>query len=228
MNKQNIKISFIIPCFNEENNIQKTIKEIFNLSSKYTQKKIELIIVDDGSTDRTYEKIKVHKLVRKFQHKNNMGIGAAYKTGLKMAKGKYVIMIPGDNSHPTTSIEPIINNIEKSDIIIPFTTKKGKRSIIRFFLSKTFTFFLNYYFKLNIRYFNGTVLHKRSILNEIEINSDGFDYQAEILVKLILKGFSYKEVEVIINERREGESKAVSFTNGIKILRNLVKLKKSL
>ena len=86
---------------------------------------------------------------------------------------------------------------------------------------------MNYYFKLNIRYFNGTVLHKRSILNEIEINSDGFDYQAEILVKLILKGFSYKEVEVIINERREGESKAVSFTNGIKILRNLVKLKKA-
>ena len=88
-------------------------------------------------------------------------------------------MIPGDNSHPITSIEPIIKNIGKSDIIIPFTTQKGKRSLLRFILSKAFTLLLNSYFNLKVKYFNGTVLHKRSILNEIEINSDGFDYQVK-------------------------------------------------
>lgn len=228
MSNRFVKISFIIPCFNEENNIQNTVKEILDLSRKCSLKNIELIIIDDGSNDKTYEKIKTEKKIRKFQHKKNIGIGAAYKTGLKKSKGEYIIMIPGDNSHPITSIEPIIKNIGKSDIIIPFTTQKGKRSLLRFILSKAFTLLLNSYFNLKVKYFNGTVLHKRSILNEIEINSDGFDYQAEILIKLIHKKFLYKEVEVVINERKEGQSKAVSVSNAFKILKNLIKLKKNL
>ena len=80
-------------------------------------------------------------------------------------------------------------------ILIPFTTKKGKRSIPRLILSKVFTFFL----KNNI-----SKIHKKSNLIDLEIESSGFDYQAEILIKLLQKGYSYKEVEVIVNERVEG------------------------
>ena len=58
-----------------------------------------------------------------------------YKTGLKKSKGEYIIMIPGDNSHPITSIEPIIKNIGKSDIIIPFTTQKEKKFVKIYFVN---------------------------------------------------------------------------------------------
>ena len=228
MIKSNIKISFIVPCFNEESNIIDTIDEIFLVSNKCLFDKFELIIIDDGSTDKTFQKVKVNKNIRKFKHKKNIGIGAAYKTGLQKSKGEYVIMIPGDNSHPLSSIKPIIEKIGTSDIIIPFTAKKGKRSIARFFLSKIFTFLINITFNLNIKYFNGTVLHKKSLLDLIKIQSDGFDYQAEILIKLIHKGFSYTEIEVLVSERKEGTSKAVSLSNGFKIMRNLISLKKEL
>tara|TARA_B100001057_G_C22864669_1_gene955982 strand:+ start:2094 stop:2789 length:696 start_codon:yes stop_codon:yes gene_type:complete len=228
MIKSKIKISFIVPCFNEESNIINTIEEILKISNKCLFKPFELIIVDDGSTDKTFQKIKIYENIRKYKHKKNIGIGAAYKTGLKKSKGEYIIMIPGDNSHPLSSIEPIIKKIGKSDIIIPFTTKKGKRSIARFFLSKIFTFLINIFFNLNIKYFNGTVLHKKKLLDLIKIKSNGFDYQAEILIKLIREGFSYDEVEVFINEREEGTSKAVSLSNGFKIMWNLISLKKEL
>ena len=226
MTKSKIKISFIVPCFNEESNIINTIEEILHISNKCIFDRFELIIIDDGSTDNTFKQVKANKNIRKFKHKKNIGIGAAYKTGLQKSKGEYIIMIPGDNSHPLSSIKPIIEKIGTSDIIIPFTTKKGGRSIARFFLSKAFTFLINTLFNLNLKYFNGTVLHKKSLLNLIKIQSNGFDYQAEILIKLIRKGFSYEEVEVLINERKEGTSKAVSLSNGFKIMWNLISLKK--
>jgi len=221
-----VKISFITPCFNEENNVNNTINEIFKTCKICSIKNFELIIIDDGSSDNTFQKIIKNKKIVKLRHKNNLGIGAAYKTGLKKSKGDYIMMIPGDNSHPVSSIKPLIMNIGKSDIIIPFTTKKGKRSIPRLILSKVFTFFLNYFFNLNIKYFNGTVIHKKSNLIDLEIESSGFDYQAEILIKLLQRGYSYKEVEVIVNERVEGSSNAVSISNGLKIIKNLIKLRK--
>ena len=61
MSNRFVKISFIILCFNEENNIQNTVKEILDLSRKCSLKNIELIIIDDGSNDKTYEKIKTEK-----------------------------------------------------------------------------------------------------------------------------------------------------------------------
>ena len=125
MVESKIKVSFIVPCFNEENNIIKTIEEILHISNKCLYNQFELIIVDDGSTDKTFQKVKIDKKIRKFKHKKNIGIGAAYKTGLQKSKGEYIIMIPGDNSHPLSTIEPIIKKIGTSDIIIPFTTKKG-------------------------------------------------------------------------------------------------------
>ena len=228
MSKPKIKLSFIIPCFNEENNISFTIKEIFRALKLCSIRNYELIVIDDGSTDETYAKIKRLKKIRVLKHKKNFGIGAAYKNGVSHSNGEYIIMIPGDNSHPSSSIVPILREMGNSDIIIPFTKKKGERSLIRYLLSKTFTFIMNFYFDSNIKYFNGTVLHKKSILKQIKINSDGFDYQSEVLIKLIKKGFSYKEIEVYINERKEGESKAVSISNGLKIMQNLIKLRKIL
>ena len=136
-------------------------------------------------------------------------------------------MIPGDNSHPASSIQPILEVMGKKDIIIPFTLKKGKRSFFRYCLSNVFTSVVNFIFDMNIKYYNGTVLHKRELLKKLKINSNGFDYQAEILIKLIKQGHTYEFIKVEINEREIGTSKAVSIYNGFKIIKNLILIKKS-
>ena len=228
MSKPNLQVSFIVLCFNEEKNVNYAIKEIFKVTKLCNLKKFEIIVIDDGSLDKTYKVIKKHKTIRKFRNKINLGMGGAYKSGLEKSIGEYVIMIPGDNSHPASSIKPIIDKRGTSDIIIPYTDNKGKRSLSRYLLSKIFTNLVNSIFKLNLNYFNGTVLHQKKILDHIEIQTNGFDYQAEILIKLLNLGYLYEQIPVRITERIEGESKAVSISNSIKIIQNLFRLKKQL
>ena len=226
MTKSNIQVSFIVLCFNEEKNINKTIEEIFKTSKVCDLKNFEIIVIDDGSFDNSYNIVKKHKSIKKFKNKINLGMGGAYKEGLKKSKGEYIIMIPGDNSHPVSSIKPIIERKGTTDMIIPYTDKKGNRNFFRYILSKLFTGLVNYIFKLNLNYYNGTVLHKKKILDKIEIHTNGFDYQAEILIKLINMGYLFEQIPVSITERIEGKSKAVSISNSIKIVQNLYSLKK--
>ena len=228
MTKLNNKICFIVPCYNEENNINNTLDEINKVIKKLNVKYYEIIVIDDGSVDNTYLKVKKTNFLKKFKLKRNLGIGGAYKYGLDKSNSKYVIMIPGDNSHPASSIQPILEVMGKKDIIIPFTLKKGKRSFFRYCLSNVFTSVVNFIFDMNIKYYNGTVLHKRELLKKLKINSNGFDYQAEILIKLIKQGHTYEFIKVEINEREIGTSKAVSIYNGFKIIKNLILIKKNL
>ena len=228
MSKLNSEICFIVPCYNEENNINYTLDEINKVIKKLNVKYYEIIVVDDGSIDNTYLKVKKTNFLKKFKLKRNLGIGGAYKYGLGKSNSKYVIMIPGDNSHPASSIQPILEIMGKKDIIIPFTLKKGKRSFFRYCLSNIFTLVVNFIFDMNIKYYNGTVLHKRDLLKKLKINSNGFDYQAEILIKLIKQGHTYEFIKVEINEREIGTSKAVSINNVFKIIKNLIQIKKNL
>ena len=75
---------------------------------------------------------------------------------------------------------------------------------------------------MNIKYYNGTVLHKSDLLKKLKINSNGFDYQAEILIKLIKQGHTYEFIKVEINEREIGTSKAVSIYNVFKIIKRSI------
>ena len=228
MTKLNSEICFIIPCYNEENNINNTIFEINKVIKKLNIKYYEIIVIDDGSTDNTYLKTKKIKFLKKFKLKINLGIGGAYKYGLGKSNSKYIIMIPGDNSHPASSISPILEIMGKKDIIIPFTLEKGQRSLFRYYLSNVFTLIVNFIFNMNIKYYNGTVLHKSDLLKKLKINTNGFDYQAEILIKLINLGHTYEFIKVKINEREIGKSKAVSINNSLKIIKNLIQIKKNL
>ena len=158
MTKSNIQISFIVLCFNEEKNINKTIEEIFKTSKVCDLKNFEIIVIDDGSFDNSYNIVKKHKSIKKFKNKINLGMGGAYKAGLKKSKGEYVIMIPGDNSHPVSSIKPIIERKGTTDMIIPYTDKKGNRNFFRYILSKLFTGLVNYIFKLNLNYYTKSYL----------------------------------------------------------------------
>ncbi len=228
MAKLNSKICFIIPCYNEEKNINYTLLEINKVIKELKIKYYEIIVIDDGSTDNTYLEVKRNKFLKKFKLKRNLGIGGAYKYGLGKSNSKYIIMIPGDNSHPASSIRPILEILGNKDIIIPFTLKKGKRSFFRYCLSNIFTLLVNFIFNMNIKYYNGTVAHKSDLLKKLIINSNGFDYQAEILIKLIKQGHTYEFIEVQINEREIGKSKAVSIYNTFKIIKNLIQIKKNL
>lgn len=223
-----MKISFVIPCFNEENNIIDTIKVINSIVSKKVIDNYEIIVVDDGSYDNTYKKISHLKKTNEIiviKHDRNRGFGAAYKSGVKRSTGEYVIMIPGDNAHSSEEITRILKSRGKADIIVPYSKSRGGRSVTRFLLSKLFTKVVNTIFFLNVKYYNGLVLHKGNLIRNLTIDTDGFTYQVYALVTLIKRGATVNYINVEVRERSSGKSSAVNFKNLIEVFKSIVKLR---
>jgi dolichol-phosphate mannosyltransferase len=220
------RFSFVVPCFNEQDNVAPTVDAIRRAVAHGDDH--EIILVDDGSLDQTLPHMQAlasaDPCIRLVQNPVNLGLGGSYKRGVAVAAGTYVIMIPGDNGFPASSIAEILRHAGQADIVIPIVANPGARTWFRAVASRCFTRLLNSMFRLDVGYYNGAVLHRRSLLREIEIRTDGFAYQAEALVKLIAGGASYTQCVVQIQERETGRSSALSLTNQLTVWRTLAHL----
>lgn len=109
-------ISIIIPAFNEEEAIARdidTVKEAM-AGSGY---EYEVIVVDDGSTDRTADISKGREVIL-IQHRHNRGTGAAVMTGIKHAKGEIMVITDADNTYPNQDIPRLIKEIQGYDMVV--------------------------------------------------------------------------------------------------------------
>jgi len=227
MENEHIQISVIMPALNEEksildavNNTLKAFKD-FNING-------EIVVIDDGSTDRTEELVgsllKKNKLVSKIKHIYPQGIGISFWDGLDNAKGDIVVMLPGDNENDPWEIFRYLGLLEHVDIIIPFIFNKETRSIFRNVLSYIYRFIINTTFLVNFNYTNGTVLFRKSILKELTYRSNGFFFQTDILIRIVKKGYLFAEVPYRLGLRKEGISKAVTFPSFLQVMKGYLRL----
>ena len=143
----NIKLSFIVPVYNEQESIEKVIKDIIILSSNINFK-TEIIVVNDGSIDSTYtivnNLIKNYDNISFISHSKNLGFGAAFKTGILNSNGKYLVLIPGDGE---CNIENVILGtvlLDQVDLVIPFVHNKECRNFNRRLISYIYTLIIWY------------------------------------------------------------------------------------
>ncbi len=209
-------ISLIVPALNEEELIEKTVREILD-QVQHQFSSYELILINDGSTDRTGEIM--NQLANEFpsiqalHHSKNIGLGACYKQGVENAKLEFVMMLCGDGGLPSESLPPIFEAIGTADIVVPYM--KNLREIktpFRYTLSRSYTSLLNSLFQQELNYYNGLPVHRLELLRQIDIVSSGFGFQGEILIKLLRAGCSYVQVGVLGAEKTN-RSKAVSVKN---------------
>lgn len=224
MRKPNLSI--IIPAFNEAGNIQGTVEKV-NLIVPEFCSNYQIIIVDDGSTDKTgkiAEKISgKNKKVEVLHNLKNKGLGFSYFKAVKHARHEYVIIIFGDNDHPAESIKTIISKIGQADIIIPFYTNLHlSKTWLRHLISVSYTHLINYISGLKIGYYNGITLYRTDLVRGYLAKSTGFGFQAELLVYLILSGATYVEVNTTNEERKSGSTQAFKFTNFLDIMKSLL------
>src|SRR5215813_1670893 len=132
---------FVIPCFNEEDNVGATVgsvREAMGARDDY-----EIILVNDASTDRTLERMQAlaaaDPRIRVLDNPSNLGFGGSYKRGAHAATATYVMMLPGDDGFPGQSIAEILGHAGEADIIIPIVTNRGARHWFRAYASKGFT-----------------------------------------------------------------------------------------
>jgi dolichol-phosphate mannosyltransferase len=220
-------ISLIVPALNEEQNIEATVQSIESTVTKYFQD-YEILIFDDGSKDNTGtiadELAESDNHIKVIHHETPKNLGACYKEGVELASKEYVIMIPGDNECGPAVMEKVFELAGSADMIIPFTSNSEVRPFLRRVVSRAFVVMCNIVSGNHLKYYNGAVLHKTKLVKECGIKTDSFGYQAEILVKLMRQGCTYREVGTEITYRPHGKSKALRLNNIVRVANFLVEL----
>ena len=214
----NPDLSIIIPALNEELGILpliKTIKEVADqLRINY-----ELVLVDDGSTDNTgavMENLtKTDQLIKVtvIHNQKPLNVGYAFWQGVQKAQGKYVTMVAGDNEISRQALINLLGRIDQVDLITSYPTNIGIRPLSRRIISWMYVFILNIIFGLRLKYFNGSCLIRRDLLEQLPIWTSGFAFMSEIAIQLIKNGATYEEVPAPLQPRLGGKSKALSFKN---------------
>jgi dolichol-phosphate mannosyltransferase len=220
-------ISIVMPALNEEKNI---IAAIDNTLVAFDDFSIEgeIIVVNDGSTDSTpgvvMQKMEKDNRIRMLNHDRPKGIGASFWDGVDEARGQFIVMLPGDNENDPWEILQYDKLLNFVDMIIPFVFNKQARSLFRNVLSFLYRFIINTTFLVNINYTNGTVLYRKSLLQELDFRSNGFFFQTDILIRLVKKGYLFAEVPYKLGVRNRGISKAVSFPSLIQVIKGYFRL----
>ena len=214
-----VKLSIVIPTYNESQNIVRILDSIAETLSPYTA--VEIIVVDDNSPDGTAEIASLHaknisdnkKLnVEIIRREGKFGLSSAIIAGIKSATGDLLVVMDGDFSHPPQVIPSIIEGLQDSncDIVIASRYIKGG-SIIgwpfkRRLMSKGATKIAQYGLGIEVRDpVSGFFAFRRNIIDGIKFDAIGYKMLLEILVKT--KGARIKEVPYTFTNRRIGTSK---------------------
>jgi dolichol-phosphate mannosyltransferase len=228
---QKILVSIIMPALNEENNILAAIK---NTLKSFDALGIEgeIIVINDGSTDRTKDNvtdaIKKENRLKLINHNTPHGVGASFWEGVDKASGEMVTMLPGDNEVHAQEILRYYKLLDHVDIIIPFVFNKEVRSIYRKLLSSVYRLIINCTFCVSLNYTNGTVLYRKSILQQLNYRNTGFFFQTDILIRTIKQGHLFAEVPYRLNLRTFGNSKAITFYSLLQVVKGYIRLVKGI
>jgi len=163
--------------------------------------------------------------VRLLTNERNIGFGASYRRGVEAAALTHIVMVHGDNAWGQETLSEFFSHVGQADIIIGYTRDMWRaRTWQRTVISKSFTFMVNVITRRRLRYYNGLQIHQASILKSLEIESHGYGFQAEVLVKALRRAHTYREVGMDLIERTHGESQAFRLKNVVDVARTLALL----
>jgi 3-oxoacyl-[acyl-carrier protein] reductase len=209
-------LSVFVAAYNEVENLGPTIDTIIRAASMSVEE-YEIIVVDDGSTDGTYEVAEAlaqkYPQLRVIHNPRNMGLGYGWMRAIEAAEKRSFVFIPGDNTWPYRSLHELFGNLGKADVITSYTTNPEIRAPARRILSSVYTVGLNTMFGLNMRYFHGLTIYPTEFLRANPITTYGFASMAEALLRAIHAGLSFIEVACPIEDRVAGRSTALSTKN---------------
>ena len=236
---KNKKIIFVIPAYNEEKSILKTVETIINYNKK-NKTKLDYIVINDGSKDNTKKVLEENKL----KHINlivNLGIGGAVQTGYKYAyDNNYDIAIQydGDGQHDVNFVDRLVNPIidEKVNMVIGSRfINKNHDGFKSTFLRRVGITIISFFIKLKTgeKIYDVTSGFRAIDRNVMKLfcNNYPVEYPEPIsAVDIINAGFKYKEVPVLMKEREKGKSSISAWKNVyymVNVIMSIILIKKN-
>lgn len=196
-------VTVVVPAFNEEGSLRACVEE---QRAKLAALGVahEILVVDDGSRDGTWalaeQLAREHAGVRALRHDRNRGMAAAVRTGLREARGEWVIPIPGDNQFDV-DLARVLDAARDADVVVG-VREGGYATAARRFPSWLYSTAMRVAFGLRAR---GEVnLYRRALIDGIETRSDGFFGNTELLIRAVRRGARVAAVPVRIRPRAAG------------------------
>jgi len=211
------KALVIIPTYNEKENIREIIPEILEKDPS-----IDVLIVDDNSPDKTGEiadeMAKENSRIKVLHREKKAGLGTAYKTGFKYALDNgydHIFEMDADFSHDPKYIPHFLQSIKEVDLVLGSRYISGV-NVINWPMSRLI---LSYYANVYTRWITGLPVKdatggfkcfRREVLEKIDLDkvqSEGYSFQIEMSFRAWKKGFRIKEIPIVFEDRRVGQSK---------------------
>ncbi len=212
-----MKISVIIPMYNEEDNVLRTLVEVNSTMKDYED--YEIVVVDDGSKDDTFrlaEEVSSHNShIKVIKQPVNMGMGRALRTGFEKSDGDILVTIDADLSYSPSHINKLVSellNDETIDIAVgsPYMEGGSVKNVpfSRLFISKAANKFVGFSMTENLSTVTSVLrAYRREVLESMDLESNGTNINLEILSKAIATRYKIKEVPARLEGRELGSSK---------------------
>lgn len=226
-------LSIIIPVFNEEKTIKRLLQKITNVRLPDGITK-EIIIVDDGSTDKTATVLSKFQILR---HQKNLGKGAAVRTGLKKASGDHIIIQDADLEYNPEDYQRLLQPILQNQAKIVFGTRlvnyplklwgKSKTVLPLHLIANRFlTALTNLLYGSKLTDMEtGYKVFNREVIKKLKLVSNGFEIEPEITIKSLKLGYNIVEVPIRTVPRGYEEGKKIGFRDGLKAVWTILKYK---
>lgn len=224
-----MKLSIIIPTYNEVKNIEQVVDAVRAVDLGETEK--EIIIVDDGSTDGTSEKLEQYKddsLFKVHTSVLNFGKGTAIRIGLKYATGDYVIIQDADLEYSPEEYPNLLKPVIEDDAKVVYGSRfTGKIEGMRWpnlFANKFLTAETNLLFQTGITdVFTCYKVFDRNLINSLNLRCQRFEFCQEATAKVAKKGVKIHEVPIEYQGRSYSEGKKIGARDGFEALWTLLK-----
>ena len=224
-----MKLSIIIPCFNEE----ATIKEILNKIKKQNEFQKEVIVIDDFSTDRTrwiLENELKDEIDQLILNTNNYGKGYSIRKGIEKATGDIILIQDADLEYDPNDYGKLVNPIKNkvADVVYGSRFLGGGETRVLYFWhtigNKFLTLLSNMFSDLNLTDMEvGYKVFKADVLKDLRLEENRFGFEPEITAKIAKKNLRIYEVSISYFGRKYNDGKKITWKDGFSALRCIIK-----
>ncbi|MFM8290493.1 MAG: glycosyltransferase family 2 protein [Planctomycetia bacterium] len=224
-----VDVTLFIACYNEQDNILAAIANVV-CAATAVGCSYDIVIIDDASTDHSVELIRGYMdahpevPIKLLINGTNQGLGTNYSEAAFHGRGVYYRLIVGDDEERRESIQAVLEQLGKADMILTYHADTSHRSLSRRIVSRCFTAVVNLLSGNHLRYYNGLAVHRRHDVQRWHSHAHGFGFQADMITRLLDFGATYVEVPVVPKERTEGASKAFTFRNICSVSHTLLEI----
>ena len=225
-----LKLSILMPVYNEEANVARAISEVLNVDYPCA---MELIVVDDGSTDGTYNRLSMvdDDRVTVYRHEAKQGKGAALLTAASLATGSYIVPFNADLEYSAEDIPRLMTPVLKGRCSVVYGTRiSGRNTVYHSYRSargnRLLTQLANVLFDACISDLHTCLkLVPRATFDELALREPGFGLDIELTASLLKRGVRPFEVPVTYYSRSQSQGKKVSWRDAVACARILLRIR---